>query len=66
MLGKELSDSDEGILEWVPVSSIDQINIVEDLRVFIPRAYDWNLGDGIFSGLNYYDQTGTLKTKIFS
>ncbi|MCD4752636.1 MAG: NUDIX domain-containing protein [Anaerolineaceae bacterium] len=64
--GEVLSDSDEGILEWVPVSSIDQINIVEDLRVFIPRAYDWNPGDGVFSGLNYYDQTGTLKTKIFS
>ena len=64
--GEELSDSDEGILKWVPVSSIDQINIVEDLRVFIPRAYDWNPGDGIFSGLNYYDQSGALKTKMFN
>jgi len=64
--GEELSDSDEGILEWVPISSIDQINIVEDLRVFIPRAYHWNPGDSVFSGLNYYDQTGTLKTNIFN
>lgn len=64
--GENLSDSDEGILEWVPVSSIDQINIVEDLRIFIPRAYAWKAGENIFSGMNYYDQSGTLKTTMFN
>lgn len=64
--GEDLSDSDEGTLEWVPVSRIEQINIVEDLRIFIPRAFDWNPGDRIFSGLNYYDQSGALKTKMFN
>ena len=63
---EELSDSDEGILEWVPVTNIDQINVVEDLQVLIPQACDWKPGDSIFSGLNYYDQMGTLKTKIFN
>lgn len=61
-----LHPSDEGTLEWVPVMEIDTLNIVEDMRVIIPRVYAWSVGDEPFSATNTYDEKENLVTTFFN
>ena len=60
-----LVSGEEGQLSWIGVSQIDEINIVDDLRKLIPRAYGWKPADGVFSALNAYDDAGKLTTTFF-
>jgi 8-oxo-dGTP diphosphatase len=57
--------SEEGALEWVPVSGIHALNVVEDLRVIIPRVFQWSSGEKPFSATNAYDEQGKLVTTFF-
>ena len=58
----QLTSSEEGTLDWIPVNEIDSLTIVEDMRVIIPRVYRWTIGYEPFSALNFYDETGKLRT----
>ena len=63
LAGRHLSGdprtSDEGVLEWVEVSQVDQYNCVEDLPFLIPLVLK-----GDFFSLQYlYDENGRLMVK---
>lgn len=57
-----LVSGEEGIISWVKVSKIDEINVVDDLRRLIPRAYQWKPEAGVISALNTYNSAGKLIT----
>jgi 8-oxo-dGTP diphosphatase len=60
-----LQPSEEGTLEWVPVSGLESMNIVDDMRVIIPRVFAWTVGDEPFSATNVYDDKDQLITTFF-
>ncbi len=60
-----LLPSEEGTLEWVPVSGLASLNIVDDMRVIIPRVFAWETGDEPFSATNHYSDEGKLLTTFF-
>jgi hypothetical protein len=62
---KNLVDGVEGTLEWIPIDRIQTLNIVEDMRVIIPRVFKWSAGDEPFSATNKYNRTGKLVTTFF-
>ena len=62
--GQQLIISEEGKLHWVPISSLGQFPVVEDLVVLLPKVWQWQPGDPILSGLNYYDNEGHLVTAL--
>ena len=61
-----LSSGDEGTLEWIPIETIHQLNLVEDMCVIIPRVYAWTVGDQLFSAINSYDEDEKLVTRFYS
>jgi 8-oxo-dGTP diphosphatase len=60
-----LQPGEEGILEWMPVSDVNELNIVEDMPIIIPRVYAWEVGEAPFSGTNHYDENEKLVTRFF-
>lgn len=48
--------SEEGSLEWIPVSDLNQYPLVDDLPVLLPRVIQWKTGDPEFSARYYYDE----------
>lgn len=52
--------SAEGELEWVQVSNIDQMPLVSDLRVFLPKILHMNFGETPFYAHSKYNETGEL------
>ena len=60
-----LKPGDEGTLEWIPLSEFDQLPVVEDLKVIVPRVFAWQAGDSPFSATNQYDEEEQLVTQFF-
>ncbi|MFU8772648.1 MAG: NUDIX hydrolase [Anaerolineales bacterium] len=50
----------EGTLEWVPFDQINQLPLVEDLPVLLPRVLRAQIGDLPFSGHYTYDDSDNL------
>ena len=50
----KLSSSEEGTLDWVSVSDIDNLPVVEDLNVILPKIAKWHPGD-LPLIMHYYD-----------
>ena len=60
----EVSSSEEGDPVWIPVNSVNEFDLVEDLPVIIPRALD-SYQTGIpFSAVYRYDEAGNLIINI--
>jgi hypothetical protein len=48
--------SSEGTLEWIDITAIDQIPLVEDLPILIPVVFSWQPGSPIiFCQYSYSD-----------
>jgi 8-oxo-dGTP diphosphatase len=50
----------EGSPEWVPISKIQELPLVEDLVILLPRILAMRLGDAPFSAHTTYDQAGRM------
>jgi len=49
-------ESNEGILEWLPVNNIQKYPLVEDLFTVLPKILAMQIGDSPFSALYTYDE----------
>jgi len=58
---REVVHSEEGSIEWIPVSDLDRYPVVDDLPVLIPRVINWKPGNPTFSGRYYYDENQHLQ-----
>jgi 8-oxo-dGTP diphosphatase len=58
--GDVLRPSDEGMLEWVAMADLDDLPVVEDLRVLLPRAAEHEPGNPLIYGKYEYDDGGNL------
>jgi 8-oxo-dGTP diphosphatase len=56
----ELKPSREGMPEWVPVSKIKDLPLVEDLVILLPRILSMRQGDAPFSAHTAYDRDGRM------
>jgi 8-oxo-dGTP diphosphatase len=52
--------SAEGTLEWVPLSQIASLEMVEDIPTLLPRILELSRGDEPLWGLYIYDEAGKL------
>jgi len=56
----DIQSSEEGEPLWVPVKSVNDFDLVEDLPTIIPRALD-SFQTGVpFSAIYHYDNSGNL------
>lgn len=62
--GEPLVTSEEGHLHWIGLTALHQYPVVDDLPSLLPKVWQWQPGDPFLSGLNYYDERGTLVTKL--
>lgn len=58
---RDVVHSEEGAIEWIPVSDLDRYPLVEDLPMLLPRVIQWKAGDSIFSARYYYDEDQHLQ-----
>lgn len=56
--------SPEGTPEWVPISRIQDLPLVEDLYYLLPRVLAAKSGEPPFSAHSYYDQDDNFITHI--
>lgn len=47
--------SKEGGLEWVELDQVDNLPLVEDLTVLLPRIFAWKKGDAPFFARSFYN-----------
>jgi 8-oxo-dGTP diphosphatase len=57
----ELRESREGNLEWVPLSKVFDLHLVEDLPAVLPKVLATQKGASPFSALYRYDAEGNLQ-----
>jgi 8-oxo-dGTP diphosphatase len=56
----DLQPSAEGLAEWVPLSKVPELPVVEDLPVLLGRLHSMQRGDAPFFARSYYDEGGRL------
>ncbi len=56
-----LKTSDEGTLEWVDIDQWQQLPLVPDLAVLLPRVLGFKAGDNPFSAHTHYDGDGMMQ-----
>jgi len=59
-----LTASPEGKLEWVPLGALNDLPLVEDLPILLPKVLDKDPGARPFSGLYTYDEQGNLLIRL--
>ena len=57
---RTLQASAEGELEWLPVSDLADLDLVEDLPVILPRVFKMKAGDPPFFARYHYDEEDHL------
>ena len=58
---EELIESNEGSLEWVSLSRVGSLPLVEDLPTLLPRLLKWQPGDMPISAHYRYDNNSVLE-----
>ncbi len=53
--------SAEGSLEWAPLSRLNELPLVDDLRTLLPRLMALEPGDPLLSVLYHYGEDGKLR-----
>jgi 8-oxo-dGTP diphosphatase len=59
-----LIQSSEGRLEWINISQLDQIDMVEDLPVILPIVLKQPPGQPPFSARYWYNDSGKLEIEL--
>lgn len=59
-----LETSREGSPEWVPISRVEELPLVEDLYTLLPKVLASRVGDPPFSAHFSYDQDGRLDIRV--
>jgi 8-oxo-dGTP diphosphatase len=62
----ELVASHEGELHWVGVENLNQVQLVEDLPVLLPKVYEMTQGRVPFSARYFYDENDRLQIRFVS
>jgi 8-oxo-dGTP diphosphatase len=57
--------SEEGCLEWVALSNLLNLPLVEDLQILLPRIADWQPGKAIFHANYFYDDADRLQIRFY-
>lgn len=57
---EKMAPSSEGSLEWIPISQINSLPLVEDLAVLLPRILIAKHSDPPFSAHYWYDDSDRL------
>jgi 8-oxo-dGTP diphosphatase len=60
----ESVNSKEGIPEWVIISQVKHLPLVEDLPVLLPKILDMKSGDPPFSAHSRYNNLGNIEITI--
>ncbi len=60
----EARPTHEGVPEWIPLSSIGALPLVEDLPIILPRVLAMHPGDLPFAALTTYDEQGRMQIKF--
>jgi 8-oxo-dGTP diphosphatase len=60
----ELATSHEGTPEWVPISRIKELPLVEDLYTLLPRVLEAKASEPPFSAHFYYDKDDRLIIRL--
>ena len=63
--GGELKSSLEGGLDWVALSSLPDLPLVEDLQVLLPRIAAWQPGQGLIHASYCYDEADRLQISFY-
>jgi len=53
--------SKDGYLEWINISQLDKIPVVDDLQYIIPKIFQMKSGDLPFFARSGYDELGKIK-----
>lgn len=56
-----LENSEEGILEWIPLDRLADYPLVEDLPVLLPRVLKADQGGEIFFARTWYDEHDRMR-----
>jgi 8-oxo-dGTP diphosphatase len=56
--------NDEGTLEWIQLSELQDSDLVEDLPLLIPKSLESYEQKSVFSALYFYDNEGSLNIKF--
>ncbi len=65
-VGRAVTASTEGSLDWVPLSQVPALDTVEDLPTLVPYVFNLPLDAPPFGARYYYDSGGQLKIEMFS
>lgn len=57
-----IQSSNEGELTWMPMEAIENLPLVDDLPVLLPKVYVFKVGDPIIIGKYFYNNDGKLLT----
>lgn len=60
----ELIHSKEGQLGWYEISILHDLELVEDLKIMLPKVMKMKPTDSPFSALSWYDESGHLQIKF--
>jgi 8-oxo-dGTP diphosphatase len=63
-LGGSLRPSAEGRLEWVALSDLPQMPLVEDLQILLPRVAAWQPGEALIHACYTYDEVDRLQIRF--
>jgi 8-oxo-dGTP diphosphatase len=64
LISSRTSHSQEGILEWVPLEQLNNLSLVEDLPVLLPKVLGSLISDPPFSAHYSYDDSDRLVIKF--
>ncbi len=58
--GQEMKESGEGQLEWVKLSEVATLPLVEDIPAILPKVVEFTKNGELFWGYSYYDENEKL------
>jgi 8-oxo-dGTP diphosphatase len=61
---QEMCPSDEGALEWIEKGRLNDLPLVEDLPLLLPRILEMRPGDAPFFALTDYDEQDRLRLRF--
>lgn len=61
-----VDDSNEGTLEWIPISQLDKYDLVEDLPIVLPRILKLSDNEAPFSVHVSYDENDEIVMRFIS